>query len=174
MQSKDLGHEISHITRPFLRLNFLRQIEGHLDWQVYVWNGGTPFDTEVESLLKNGNFNVALEFNDPVQLYNACLQSDVRYFYCGFHANMCLFYNTVGIEKYLQIANKPQCEFWVVSDCTIALDVTERSNPKPCKTDDLPWYNPTQLDENLVLTLNYRNQIIKSHSILSTHIKTNI
>jgi hypothetical protein len=146
---------------------FLCQIEGHPDWQVYVWNADRPMDTKIGSFLKNGNFNVALEFSDPMQLYHG-LQSDVRYFYCGFHANLCLFYNTVGIDKYLQIADKTRSEFWVVSDCTMALDITQ----KPCKPDDLPWYNTAQFDENLVLTSNYRNQILKSHSILSTHIET--
>jgi len=165
----DCWQHLTHPLEVYAKENlkkFLQRIEGAQDWQVYVWNSGQPFDVQIDLLLKNGNFKIALELDDPIQIYNTChLKSSVRYFYCGFHANHCLFYNTIGIEKYLQIANKSQCEFWIVSDTTMGLD------PGPCKTTNLSWYNPTQIEENMCLVLNYRNQIIKSRSIESTTIQ---
>jgi hypothetical protein len=168
---EDLTHPLEILAKQNLQ-NFLRRIEGLSDWHVYVWNGNQTFDSQIESLIKNGKFKAKLEFDDPLQIYNTWhLASPVRYFFCGFHTNLCVFYNTVGIEKYLQIANKSQCKFWIVSDATMSLDLADHN--RPCKTVDIPWYNPTQLSDTDAVILNYRNQIIELHSIESTNITIN-
>jgi hypothetical protein len=53
----------------------------------------------------------------------------------------------------------------------MAVDLADHN--RPCKTVDIPWYNPTQLSDNDAVILNYRNQIIELHSIESTNITIN-
>ena len=146
-------------------LEFLGRIEGQPDWQIYTHRGPFEFDVVIGDFIKNGKFNVAFDYSNPLTLYHTRrLQSNVRYFFCGFHANFCLFDSRLGIEKYLQLADKNKSQFWIVSDCTVGLDAKKEIDPE-CQTPDIPWYNIKQLDENLALTLNYRNHIIKEHSI---------
>lgn len=148
--------------------NLLDLIQGRETWQIYVWNGQEPMDQSIARQLIDGNFSVALDFDDPLTLYNCYLFDGLsRYYYCGFHTNQCLFYNTVGIEKYLQIADKSRSQFWIVQDATVAMTLEYDL----CRPQDIPWYSPTQGDESTINLMNYRNHIISTSMIESKDIQ---
>jgi hypothetical protein len=116
-------------------LSLLQAVEHNPDWNIYTWNGNELMDQKILAQLKSGNFNLNLDFTDPLTLFNVHhLNSKIAYFFCGFHANHCVFYNTVGIEKYFQIADTDKSTFWVIEDATVALDFDNG----PCSVKDLP------------------------------------
>lgn len=138
----------------------LKKIEGRPDWNIYVWNGKSPLDRIIAAQLHTGQFNKVLDFDDPLVLYNIHHHDiPVRYFFCGFHANFCVFFNTIGIDKYLQIADSTKSEFWVLADATAALD-----RMGPCTVDQISWYNSGEMEENTALILNYRNALLQWHA----------
>ena len=143
--------------------NFLARIEGKKDWKIYVWSSDLPLDSKIYNQLTKGDFDVAFEFQDPLLIYDTWyLDHDVRYWFCGFHTNACLFYNTIGIEKYMQIANKIKSQFWILSDATVA-----PNDRQPCTPDNIPWYIPSDTDLDNAIIMNYRNHVIRTNSIRS-------
>jgi hypothetical protein len=154
-----LTHDLEIAAKHKIR-SLLSQIESKQNWNVYVWNGVQTPDQQIYTQLVSGDFNLSFDFSDPLTLFNGYhMKSPVSYYFCGFHANHCIFYNTVGVEKYFQIADTTRSRFWIINDATVALD-----RGKACQVDDLPWYNADQIDECQANILNYRKYILQNQS----------
>jgi hypothetical protein len=154
---------------------FLEQIKNNNQWIVYHNHSGSQLDTNVRDALDQCN-NV--EINNPLIVYDNH-DKFINYFYGGFHANVCLFSNNIGINKLMQVATMNNCNWNIVSELTIGLEVLREDAPiperdRPCAIKKLP-YRPGAFSysnqENTVLLENYKlailnNKLVSTKSIV--------
>lgn len=166
-----LNHALEHNAK--CKLNkFLSRIEGCPDWNVYAHSGRHVMDPMISMQLQNGNFYVDLHCDNPYECFNTDHVRDfTKYFFCGFHANMCIFYKPIGIENYWQLADQQTSDFNILSDLTAGIAI-ENHVERVCPTLDIPFMTAKDWIESEVQKFNYRNQTIKMHAILSTEVNT--
>tara|TARA_R110000782_G_scaffold131474_1_gene223286 strand:- start:837 stop:1325 length:489 start_codon:yes stop_codon:yes gene_type:complete len=122
------------------------------NWLIYYWDTDLPIDYEISAILELKSN--ATHSNNAVEVYD--LRPNATYFFAGFHANHCLFYNCIGIDKLLEF--HPKAKFFVLNDLTCGLNL---HNDMPVCIEDIVASNNLQ---------RYRKQMLLQHMIHSSTI----
>ena len=105
--------------------NFLSKIKTLNYWRIFYYNTDKQTDKKILPHLEECN---ALLTNDPFLIYENLIENKEWFYFAGFHTNMCLLYNHIGIEALHKIGDSRfHTSYNVIEDCTVALD--EQHNP---------------------------------------------
>ena len=142
--------------------NFLQKISSD-EWLVYLWSGSSyECDLHILKALSNTNY---IETNNSVEVFKP-VPAYFTYYYAGFHTNLCIFNNEIGISKFLQF-NKEN-KFYIIEDLTCGL----LPDDTPCAVKDLQYLNAGNctFEEQELILQNLHLKIIKDNTIWSNDI----
>lgn len=146
--------------------SFLMTIKDKPNWFVYHNHSSNDVDPVVLDCILKCN---SCEIDDPLKVYNVV--TPVNYYYGGFHANVCMFDNPIGINKLFQIATSELYNFNIVQELTCMIDLTQRIvNKDGSITNNVPVSNiqyqsgnfSHSQHESLIINENIRRHLIKS------------
>lgn len=112
-----------HLNRPLeqaKKINickFLEKIQGRENWQIYHHHSSLKVDPTVLACLIKAN---AIKTVNTDPIFKTNKNRYINYYFAGFHANICTFYSSIGINKLLQIADPIKYNFKIIDDLTCA------------------------------------------------------
>jgi hypothetical protein len=161
---------------------FLKKIQGRANWKIYHHHSSRSVDSTVlDCLIKAKAINTV----DTDPIFKTNKNRYINYYFAGFHANICAFYSSIGINKLLQIADPIKYDFKIIDDLTCASrtlyheqDIKDQSleniiNAESIDISELNYYTESEindLSEEFVVLQNLIINIVKSNLILSDQI----
>jgi len=129
----------------------LLQLHGS-KFKTYYFYNLTDIDPTIYSYINKNN---GVFTDNPHDVYENLGRNDWFYF-AGFHTNHCIFYNHIGIDALLSVADDHfKKRFNILGDCTAGTCSLTRKAIEPMDC----LYDPE--------TENYRKEIVKKHTINS-------
>lgn len=144
-------------------IKFIDLIDNKPDWHIYWYVGSTEVDRKIKKRLDS--FKNSTETNNPLLIYNTN-ENSTTFYYGGFHTQYCVFFNTIGIEKLLQISKLENRDWFILEELTASIIPTSNKDIVK-KLKDLYFYNSGNSDllQDEIIIQNYRTELIKLKTV---------